>query len=53
LPLPGLPAIFELDVAGEIAAVGEQVQNFRKGDRAYVNPGLFCVPARRAAPTRR
>ena len=42
LPLPKLPAIFGLDVAGEIAAVGEQVQNFRKGDRVYVNPGLFC-----------
>ena len=53
LPLPGLPAIFGLDVAGEIAAVGEQVQNFRKGDRVYVNPGLFCgsCPACRADET--
>ena len=53
LPLPKLPAIFGLDVAGEIAAVGEQVQNFRKGDRVYVNPGLFCgsCPACRADDT--
>jgi len=42
LPLPKLPAIFGLDVAGEIAVVGDLVQNFRKGDRVYVNPGLFC-----------
>jgi alcohol dehydrogenase len=50
LPLPKLPAIFGLDVAGEIAAVGELVQNFRNGDRVYVNPGLFCgsCPACRA-----
>jgi alcohol dehydrogenase len=53
LPLPRLPAIFGLDVAGEIAAVGELVQNFRKGDRVYVNPGLFCgsCPACRADET--
>jgi threonine dehydrogenase-like Zn-dependent dehydrogenase len=42
LPLPRLPAIFGLDVAGVVAAVGDQVQNFRKGDRVYVTPGLFC-----------
>src|ERR1700678_2888254 len=29
LPLPELPAIFGLDVAGEVAAVGDLVQNFR------------------------
>jgi Alcohol dehydrogenase GroES-like domain len=48
-PLPKLPAIFGLDVAGEIASVGEQVQNFRKGD----TPGLFCgtCPACRADDT--
>ena len=30
--------------------VGEQVQNFRQGDRVYVKPGLFCgsCPACRA-----
>ena len=42
LPLPRLPAIFGLDVAGVIADVGECVQHFRKGDRVYVTPGLFC-----------
>jgi alcohol dehydrogenase len=53
LPLPKLPAIFGLDVAGEIATVGDRVQNFRKGDRVYVNPGLFCgsCPACRADDT--
>jgi threonine dehydrogenase-like Zn-dependent dehydrogenase len=53
LPLPKLPATFGLDVAGEIAAIGAQVQNFRKGDRVYVNPGLFCgsCPACRADDT--
>ncbi|HXX04358.1 MAG TPA: alcohol dehydrogenase catalytic domain-containing protein, partial [Xanthobacteraceae bacterium] len=50
LPLPKLPAIFGLDVAGVVAAPGDQVQKFRKGDRVYVNPGLFCgsCPACRA-----
>ena len=50
LPLPELPAIFGLDVSGVIAAVGDQVQNFRKGDRVYVTPGLSCgsCPACRA-----
>ena len=53
LPLPKLPAIFGLDVAGVIASVGDQVQNFRKGDRVYVTPGLFCgsCPACRADDT--
>jgi threonine dehydrogenase-like Zn-dependent dehydrogenase len=53
LPLPKLPAIFGLDVAGVIAAVGEQVQNFRAGNRVYVTPGLFCgsCPACRADNT--
>lgn len=50
LPLPKLPAIFGLDVAGEVAEVGELVQHYRKGDRVYVNPGLSCgsCPACRA-----
>ncbi|MGH7072928.1 MAG: alcohol dehydrogenase catalytic domain-containing protein [Stellaceae bacterium] len=42
LPLPALPAIFGLDAAGEVAAVGALVQNFAVGDRVYVNPGLTC-----------
>jgi D-arabinose 1-dehydrogenase-like Zn-dependent alcohol dehydrogenase len=53
LPLPRLPAIFGLDVAGVIAEVGDLVQNSRKGDRVYVTPGLFCgsCPACRADDT--
>ncbi len=53
LLLPKLPAIFGLNVPGAVAAVGEQAQNFRKGDRVYVNPGLFCgsCPACRADDT--
>jgi D-arabinose 1-dehydrogenase-like Zn-dependent alcohol dehydrogenase len=50
LPLPRLPAIFGLDVAGVVAEVGERVQHFRQGERVYVTPGLFCgsCPACRA-----
>ena len=53
LPLPKLPAIFGLDVAGEIAEVGAGVQNFKSGDRVYVTPGLYCgsCPACRADDT--
>jgi threonine dehydrogenase-like Zn-dependent dehydrogenase len=49
-PLPKLPAIFGLDVSGEIAEVGSHVQNFKPGDRVYVTPGLVCgsCPACRA-----
>src|SRR5271155_1160800 len=44
LPLPKLPAIFGLDVAGVIAGVGDQV---------HVTPGLFCgsCPSCRADDT--
>jgi threonine dehydrogenase-like Zn-dependent dehydrogenase len=41
-PLPPLPAIFGLDPAGEIVAVGEQVHAWRPGDRVYVNPARYC-----------
>lgn len=46
LPLPPLPAIFGLDPAGEIAAVGEQVHGVSVGDRVYVNPGRSCGSCR-------
>jgi alcohol dehydrogenase len=42
LPLPELPAIFGLDVAGIVVEVGDLVQNFAPGDRVYSNPGLVC-----------
>lgn len=42
LPLPKLPAVFGLDVAGVVAAVGELVHGVRPGDRVYVNPGRSC-----------
>jgi len=42
LPLPRLPAIYGLDSAGIVAAVGSQVRSVKVGDRVYVNPGLSC-----------
>lgn len=42
LPLPKLPAIFGLDAAGTVAAVGDKVTGFKPGDRVYVNPGVGC-----------
>ncbi|HKQ84823.1 MAG TPA: alcohol dehydrogenase catalytic domain-containing protein [Steroidobacteraceae bacterium] len=42
LPLPPLPAIFGLDPAGEITAVGSHVHTWKVGDRVYVNPGRYC-----------
>lgn len=41
-PLPPLPAVFGLDPAGEIVAVGSQVHAWKPGDRVYVNPGRYC-----------
>jgi D-arabinose 1-dehydrogenase-like Zn-dependent alcohol dehydrogenase len=38
LPLPRLPAIFGLDPAGVVAAVGDKVVNVKIGQRVYVNP---------------
>jgi alcohol dehydrogenase len=46
LPLPKLPAIFGLDVAGIVAEVGSQVQSIRVGDRVYVNPARGCGSCR-------
>lgn len=42
LPLPKLPAIYGLDAAGVVAAVGSSVTAIKPGDRVYVNPGLSC-----------
>ncbi len=46
LPLPQLPAIFGLDPAGVVEAVGEQVYDFKPGDRVYVNPARYCGSCR-------
>ena len=46
LPLPRLPAIFGLDAAGVVAAVGSQVTSLRPGDRVYVNPARGCGSCR-------
>jgi threonine dehydrogenase-like Zn-dependent dehydrogenase len=45
-PLPELPAIFGLDPAGVVDAVGSQVHGFKAGDRVYVNPGRYCGSCR-------
>ena len=42
LPLPKLPAIYGLDSAGEIAAVGPDVQGLEVGQRVYVDPMRYC-----------
>ena len=44
--MPPLPAIFGLDPAGVVAAVGEQVFSLRPGDRVYVNPARACGSCR-------
>ena len=41
-PLPPLPAIFGLDPAGEIVAVGSRVHDWKVGERVYVTPGRYC-----------
>jgi D-arabinose 1-dehydrogenase-like Zn-dependent alcohol dehydrogenase len=46
LPLPKLPAIFGLDVAGVVAEVGSQVHSIRPGERVYVNPARGCGSCR-------
>ncbi|PHN17279.1 alcohol dehydrogenase [Pseudomonas sp. ICMP 561] len=42
LPLPELPAIYGLDAAGIVKAVGSHVHSVKPGDRVYVNPGRSC-----------
>ena len=46
MPQPPLPAVFGLDPAGEIAAVGAKVHNLKPGDRVYINPGRSCGTCR-------
>jgi D-arabinose 1-dehydrogenase-like Zn-dependent alcohol dehydrogenase len=46
LPLPRLPAIFGLDVAGVVSQVGSQVHAIQAGDRVYVNPARGCGSCR-------
>src|SRR6202049_264710 len=46
LPLPKLPAIFGLDVAGVVSRVGSQVHSIRPGERVYVNPARGCGSCR-------
>lgn len=43
LPLPELPAIFGMDVAGEIVDVGRRVRALQPGTRVYLNPGRSAV----------
>jgi alcohol dehydrogenase len=45
-PLPRLPAIFGLDPSGVVDEIGSKVQDFRVGDRVYVNPGRYCGTCR-------
>ena len=39
---PSYPLIGGHEVAGEVAEVGDGVDNFRVGDRVAVDPGIFC-----------
>lgn len=45
-PLPPFPAIFGLDVTGEIVEMGSKVRDVKIGDRVYVNPGRSCGTCR-------
>jgi alcohol dehydrogenase len=42
LPPRTLPAVYGLDAAGVVTAVGSAVHGIAAGDRVYVNPGLGC-----------
>src|SRR5918999_2564262 len=41
-PRPPLPHVNGTDAWGVVAAVGQDVGDWRPGDRAVVYPGLFC-----------
>ncbi|SEB57429.1 alcohol dehydrogenase catalytic domain-containing protein [Streptomyces melanosporofaciens] len=45
-PLPTLPAVFGLDPAGIVDAVGPNVEGVDVGERVYVNPGRVCTTCR-------
>jgi fatty-acyl-CoA synthase len=45
-PLPTLPAIFGLDPAGVVDAVGDGIEGVAVGDRVYVNPERHCGSCR-------
>jgi threonine dehydrogenase-like Zn-dependent dehydrogenase len=40
--LPPLPAVLGLDAAGIVVGTGDEVADFVKGDRVYINPMLRC-----------
>jgi len=46
LPLPKLPAIFGLDIAGVVHEVGPHVHAVKPGERVYVNPARGCGSCR-------
>ena len=52
LAFPEYPAIYGLDPAGEIAAVGPEVLELSPGQRVYVNPGRSCGSCRRCRDSR-
>jgi alcohol dehydrogenase len=45
-PLPTLPAVFGMDPAGVVEAVGEGVEDIAPGERVYANPGRHCGSCR-------
>ncbi|AKE01093.1 hypothetical protein XU06_29375 (plasmid) [Rhodococcus erythropolis] len=51
--LPELPAVFGLDAAGTIEAVGEAVIGLEPGQRVYVDPYLTCETCQQCRRGRR